>query len=150
MCQNLPVSQRGGSEHLDSGARSQTFRQQLLKVCSYIQICEAASISPTGHQSQAIWSRPLAEVTNISGLQTNVDAPFWKMLVSWIKTEGEHRDGIHSLHSSRETPQSARYVPDMKSPPSPELQDKQRGPFTERLGARAVPQCNVRAVLWGW
>lgn len=150
MCQNLPVSQRGGSEHLDSGARSQTFRQQLLKVCSYIQICEAASISPTGHQSQAIWSRPLAEVTNISGLQTNVDAPFWKMLVSWIKTEGEHRDGIHSLHSSRETPQSARHVPDMKSPPSPELQDKQRGPFTERLGARAVPQCTVRAVLWGW
>lgn len=149
MCQNLPVSQRGGSQHPDSGTRSQTFRQQLLKVCSYIQICEAVSLSPMGHQNQAIWSRPLAEVTNVSGLQTNACAPFWKMLVSWIKAEGEHRGGIHSLPSSRETPQSTRHVPDAKSPSSPGLQDKQRD-FTERLGAQTVPQCTVHAVLWGW
>ena len=67
MCPNLPVSQRGGSQPLDSGARSQAFRQQFLKVCSYIQICETTSISPMSHQSQAIWSCPLGRSHKYQG-----------------------------------------------------------------------------------
>jgi len=46
---------------------SQTFSEQLLKLCKNIYSCKTTSISPSGHHNQAIWRYPLGSSYKFKG-----------------------------------------------------------------------------------
>lgn len=107
---------------------SQILRQQLV-IYANNTVLWAGTVSPIGHQGQAIWRCSLELVTKIWAPDDHIifllDHCF--PLLSGSRAEGEHQDGIHSLCSLRAAPWATKCVQDRRVTLQAEALGKAKG-----------------------
>lgn len=66
------------------------------------------------------------------GYQMSIQIPFWQMLVTWIKAEGQHKNGIHWPPSRGHLTRLLEEGQGQLLPSRPKLEDKQIGLILRR------------------